>query len=189
MPLVDRFNLRKIFVQADEPTNEWVDGDVWVDSDTGILSVNVSGTATTVGGLTFARVVKSADETIQSDTVLSDDSELFFTPTINKSYSVMTFGFFNTGATPSSKWAWSIPNLATMIRNSTVWNTIPNNTADDEATIERAGSDTDDRYFCTFSKLVMGGTAGNATIQWAQNVSDAGDTTVLSGSTIIIWED
>ena len=44
MPLVTRSSVSgRIFKQADEPT-DWLNGDLWVDTDTAILSVNNNGT-------------------------------------------------------------------------------------------------------------------------------------------------
>ncbi len=46
MPLVTRqANQGNLFVQAAEPTGTWNDGDLWVNLDTGELSVNEDGTA------------------------------------------------------------------------------------------------------------------------------------------------
>jgi len=48
MPLVTRSSVSgRIFKQSLEPT-DWLDGDLWVDTDTSILSVNNSGTAEAV---------------------------------------------------------------------------------------------------------------------------------------------
>lgn len=45
MPLVTRqANQGNLFVEADEPQS-WSNGDLWVDTDTAVLSVNKSGTA------------------------------------------------------------------------------------------------------------------------------------------------
>ena len=49
MPLVTRNSEQgNVFRTDTEPPN-WVNGDLWVDTDDGTLYVNVSGTATTVG--------------------------------------------------------------------------------------------------------------------------------------------
>jgi len=46
------------------------------------------------GGLTFAKVVKNADETITSDNTYSDDAQLKFTANANKTYHVFQLLFF-----------------------------------------------------------------------------------------------
>lgn len=45
MPLVTRSNFNaQVFRQADEPS-DWVNGDIWVDTDNGKAYTNNSGTA------------------------------------------------------------------------------------------------------------------------------------------------
>lgn len=60
MPLVTRQAVSgRIFKQADEPT-DWTNGDIWVDTDTGQVNVNISGTATAVltAGLDFTNTIQ-----------------------------------------------------------------------------------------------------------------------------------
>ena len=53
MPLVTRqANQGNLFVQDTEPTGSWNDGDLWVDTDTGQLSVNEDGTAVSQAKIT-----------------------------------------------------------------------------------------------------------------------------------------
>ena len=52
MPLVTRqANQGNLFVEAEEPQT-WSNGDLWVDTDTAILSVNRSGTAKRIASYT-----------------------------------------------------------------------------------------------------------------------------------------
>ena len=49
MPLVTRqANQGNLYRQADEPA-DWLNGDLWVDTDDGKVYVNISGTATVIG--------------------------------------------------------------------------------------------------------------------------------------------
>jgi len=53
MPLVNRANLSKVFRQPDEPA-DWLNGELWVDTDNANVFVNDSGTALQVGSSTTA---------------------------------------------------------------------------------------------------------------------------------------
>lgn len=189
MPLVERFALRKIFVQDVEPTNEWLDGDVWVDSNNGVLSVNVSGTATSVG-LTFARVVKSVDQTLANDTTLQNDDELTFNINANKNYQGMLI-FYNTCPNAANfKIAFTVPSGATM--DGLDYGQLSGGNAIsilDLTSAQVIDSNTDPRVIIYNFKINNGSTAGAVTLQWAQNVIDVGINTVLMASSIIVYED
>ncbi len=151
-------------------------------------------TAAGGSGLTFAKIVKTIDETIQSDSTLSDDSVLKFTPTINKVYIMQFFFFHKSGSTPDIKLGFSIPTGST-IRwtggGSVIeWRSgsIAGFTIDAETPValSSTGADSSNAWYL---KLVMGSTAGDCALQWAQNLSTATDTTVQKGSMLIVWEE
>ncbi len=57
MPLVTRqVNQGNVFKQALEPT-DWLDGDLWSDTTSGELKLNVSGVAVSVGQLNQDSVI------------------------------------------------------------------------------------------------------------------------------------
>ena len=46
-----------------------------------------------------------------------------------------------------------------------------------------------DSWAFVFGRVVMDSTAGNLALQWAQNTSGGTNTTVNSGSTLVVWEE
>lgn len=141
------------------------------------------------GGKTFAKVVKSSDETRQSDTTLTDDSQLLFTPTINKTYSGYITLFYESGATPDFKLACTIPSGATAHRLEGLWAANADNQVSDFETSYFIAMTSGTRSTQLPFKLIMSSTAGDFNFQWAQNTSDASDTKVLAGSLLVVWEE
>ncbi len=162
-----------------------------------ILTSNGACTAPTFqcaagGGLTYAAVVKSADESIQSSTTLQDDDELTFAVSANKEYYVYNTLFY-TGESLSValKYAFTVPSGATMLDGSNaIYIRGINYTSfdDDSTTTRNSPGSTVLRGATTLHKLSIGGTAGNVTLQWAQDISTAEDMTVKAGSTLLVWE-
>jgi len=143
--------------------------------------------AGTGGGLTFARVVKPADETLSNSTVLQDDDDLLATLNINKTYSFIYLLIYLSSTTNDFKFGMSVPAGATMAWYSQV-------------TAGRADEDETDSIFFSADgvnlqlafgtgQIIMGGTAGDFNVQWAQNTASAGVTTVKEGSYIVVWEE
>jgi len=140
------------------------------------------------GGNTFARVVKSVDQTKQSDTTLADDDELVVAVNANKAYSGLFMLFMESGATPDIKFAWSVPSSATMISQGGNFSHLSTATADMATTLTK-GTNGSQQCVCYIFRLLLAGTAGNVAFQWAQNVSTATDTTVGRGTFIVLWEE
>lgn len=140
------------------------------------------------GGLVFARVIKLVDETIQSDTVLHDDAELFFTPTINKRYVGYILLLNNTGSTPDIKYACTIPAGATCTRGDGFWQDQGMTPNPDMTVAKTMTSFGGDRVSAIRFFLKMGATSGNWQFQWAQDVSDASDTSILELSLLVVFE-
>jgi len=145
-------------------------------------------------GLKYARrtmhVVKTADEVITSDSTLSDDAELVIALQANKVYHFYGSMYYKSGSTPDIKFACSIPAGATARRINDNWTAlVKRNTSDftvSSGAIAGTGN-TDVQVYEGF--VIMAGTAGNFAFQWAQNISNAGETTVFAGSHIVVWEE
>ena len=137
----------------------------------------------------FFTKVKDADETRVSDTTLTADAELKFQAKANKTYFVRIFVLFNAHTSPDAKGAISIPAGATALRIDDVWS---GTTALDltDWTIEDIwiGDLTDNRAVALYGRIVMGATAGEVALVWAQNASSVEDTTVLKGSFMEAYE-
>lgn len=130
--------------------------------------------------------LKTADETINSDSTLSNDSHL--TATIggsSETYYIEATFIFNTGATPDIKFGWSVPTGTTMTvspRYNLAGSSLQN--AEDESdVIPFDGPSGGQDRMVTFRGVVYtSNTQGTFAVQWAQNTSDASDTTLLKGS-------
>jgi len=143
------------------------------------------------GGLTFAKDVKPADETVTSTTTLQDDDDLVITPNINKTYGYMLMCMFTSDTPAGFRYAASIPSGATMTRVAGQnWNSTLEGTMEDMTTAKSVTtSGTFNHIIQVVGRLIMGGTAGDVNFQWAQNISDAADTTVQEGAFWIWWEE
>lgn len=131
-------------------------------------------------------VYKTADETIQSDTTLSNDSQLFLGVEANASYVFDSVIFFNTGGTPDYKGQWSAPSGATLTFQCTgysisdvlgvFWNSV--------GSLQTIAGNGTPRAHSMSGTLIVGSTAGTLRWQWAQNTSTASNTSTLIGSYI-----
>ena len=142
------------------------------------------------GGLTFARVVKPSDETIQEDTVLSDDSALKVTLNVSKTYGFWGMILLKSHGTGGFKYAFTVPTGATIIgAGPVIWrNDALVNSSD--LTVSQ-GESTDGNTELQFytGRIIMDTTAGDMTYSWAQTSSVAIDTTVFEGSYFVVWEE
>jgi len=142
------------------------------------------------GGLIFAKVIKTVDETVNNSSTLQDDDVLLFTPNINKVYFGTIFTVFISGSTPDIKSAFTLPSGATgqwMASNALwrmgaqTWSTITT------AISQVAGGS--DQTFANYFRIQMGATAGDINYVWAQATANASDTKVLIGSALIVYEE
>jgi len=134
-------------------------------------------------------VVKATDETIQSDTTLDADAALVFPMLANTKYAVRGFVLFDTGATGDFKWRHAGPAAPTLVRIHRR-GIIGAGTADATILVDLAYSAADVALagaagagMVMFEGIIHNGAnAGNFQFQWAQNASEAVDTTVRAGS-------
>jgi len=138
----------------------------------------------------FDIVVKSVDETINSSTVLQNDDELTVALDANSSYFAAIFLGFNSDATPDFKYSFTIPTGALPQKkvngtwDSSTSASLGNFTATKSVTV----ANTNSRVMMIEGFVIVQGTAGSLTLQWAQDTSDAANTTVEEGSTIRVWK-
>jgi hypothetical protein len=150
----------------------------------------VEGAALTQGGVAvWSTVVKTADETIQSDTTLTVDTHLKFAMLANTKYAIRARILLITGSTGDFKWRHAGPASPTRVRvkrasiggTGTAYAGIEVDVAYSAADIVVAGSA--GTAWVEFDAVISNGAnAGNFEFQWAQNASEAVDTTVLAGS-------
>jgi len=176
-----------VFKQTLEPVG-WQDGDLWVDLNENppIIRINDNGTATTAS--TFAKVIKTADETRASDSDLTDDAVLTFTPTISKTYTGILYLYIVSAATPDFKYDFTIPTGSTFIRLDGPLDPTTADFTQDESVQNITTSNTTQRFLVIPFDLIMSTTAGTLDFRWAQQTPNAANTTVKAGSTLLVWE-
>ena len=141
-------------------------------------------------GLTFARVVAAADQTVNNSTTLVDDNELLLTLNINTTYFGLIFLIQDSGSVPDFKHAFSLPAGATGIwlNNAQLFRHSTQTLGDITTTISSAGISANGMVVTPF-RIIMGATAGNSIFQFAQNTLELSDTIRREGSFIIVWEE
>lgn len=141
-------------------------------------------------------IVKAADETVNNSTALQDDDHLTFSAAANTTYLVDLYLLLNGGITADYKFAWSLPAGATWYWAaeaegggggiSVYW--VPKDVGSgsmaalSSGTLSVNGSANTPQGLHLTSIIVIAGTAGSATLQWAQNTLTAADTKVLANS-------
>lgn len=146
--------------------------------------------ATPAPSLVFARIIKKADESIQSTTTLQDDDELTVAISASTNYFVVVYLFLTSASNADLKYAFSVPSSPTdsMKILSGDWSCITDQNALPITTVQSITTTGSDVTVQVFGTLINGATAGNLVFQWAQTTSQASDTTVLRGSTMIVYE-
>lgn len=141
------------------------------------------------GGLTFARIIKSADQTVVSSTTLVDDDELTVALKANSRYYFMLWIFFSGNLDPDFKYTFTIPAGTTNRRGFSNYNaggtegtTIPVT----DVTSAFLGAQAE--FYLVPTGYVITDGAGQFTLQWAQNTSDIDPVIVKAGSTLVMWE-
>ena len=138
---------------------------------------------------TWHTVVKSVAETKNSDTTLADDAELLFPCEAEGIYVFEHRVFFDTSATPDFKFKVTGPSTPdeVVLRGHYV---AVGDTADTDFVDTAFGTEhnvtgtggTTGGYVEIVGLVNVGAAGGVIDFQWAQNTSDAADTTVLAGS-------
>jgi hypothetical protein len=128
------------------------------------------------------RVSKPADETVNSSTTLQNDDDLFFSVSANKEYAFQIFLYLDIDGVPDFKFDFTFPTGTTyLIGGHYDQNAMSIHT---EATSARYVNGGTDKWVFYTGTFVTAGTAGTVQLQWAQNSSNAADTTVKKGSWI-----
>jgi len=138
----------------------------------------------------FRSIIKSATTTRTATTVLADDPHLTFPVLANAKYRFWFSVFFDTSAAGDFKIALAGPASPAAVRffrytvaaGATSLSNIGVSTSLGGAGLAVAGTGTTGGYATGYGILSNGANAGNVTVQWAQNTSDVGNTSVLEGS-------
>lgn len=142
-------------------------------------------TATALNTLAPLVARKTADETVNNSAVLQNDNELVLAVEANTSYIVWCHLVQQSGTTPDFKFEFTFPTGATRAG----WNAFGGNTANWQATLANANGGSSgingtgaNSSVDVYGLLVVGSTAGNLQLVWAQNTANASDTIVRAGS-------
>ena len=141
--------------------------------------------ATASGGGGFSTVYKTSDETINSDATLTVDTDMQFTGDANGVYAIWGEFMFTTGTTPDFQYdiqtpsgnAWSIQDNWSSIAEKARTD-ISSASGSPTSVIVSSGTD---KIIFVDALVILGGTGGTVGLRWAQNTSDAGNTTMLKG--------
>lgn len=141
-------------------------------------------------------IEKSADETVNNSTTLQDDDTFVLPVAANGVYFFECFLRYSTSAVADIKFGWTAPASATMdwgkghVAEAALGGFhalggagSPTTPAQVGGTQVGAGGGAGGGYMMLLAGfIVTAGTAGNVTLQWAQNTAEVSDTKVLKGS-------
>jgi len=126
---------------------------------------------------------KTGDQLVNNTTTLVDIDDLVIpSAPADSVWQVVVYPLISTGATPDIKFKWSLPSGATID-----WDTHGQTTNMEEVGDESSfnvGSGTPPQSQIFWGVIVVGSTAGDLKLQFAQNVADVSDTKVLKNSVI-----
>ena len=127
-------------------------------------------------------IFKTVNEVVNGSTTYQDDDELFIPVLANERWVIDAHILVDSGTTPDMKFKWTVPS-GTVIN----WERVHLGGAPLLAAGERveSGAGVGTVRLLEYRLIVnVGSTAGNIQLQWAQNVSDASNTTVFAGSVL-----
>lgn len=197
------------FVKADYDAVATLNGNTWSGSatgtrfavDTGAIIVVVGNLTTLPGslvgtvtgngvydGYAWNTLVKSTIETRASSAALANDGALQFSMAANTTYAIRIKVYYDTAATPGFKFALAGPGAATIIRiarkhiSAAALTTlvVASEVAYTGSTSLPGG--TTGGYFEIDMITTNGATPGTFAFQWAQDTSNASNTSVNAGS-------
>ena len=157
-----------------------------------VLTSNGAGAAPTfqaaAGG--WSTVFKTADETITSDTTLTDDADLQFSVDASSTYAFVSWLLVDSTALTDWKHSMSIPSgasgtfgqagelMANSLNSSYVAVPVTNSITGTSSPVGTSN------FYTIRGFIKTAGTSGTAAFQWAQNTSNAENTILKEGSWI-----
>jgi len=129
-------------------------------------------------------VVKTVDETIQSDIVISADSQVFLPLEANTRYAFCSMARTNGGSAEDMDITYLAPS-----GSDGAWNRYNQGASaeTDFASEIMLIQNSNDRMWASYGFVGTGATAGNLSLAWAQTVSGAVDTTMRIGSYLMVF--
>lgn len=147
------------------------------------------------GGATVVVVRKTADEVVNNSSTLQNDDDLLHALLADEVWRFDGMLFFDGGTTPDIKVAFTVPAGAT-IRWTIYAQSDSGGTVYAGALVVVSGtaSDTGAAGIGTFRILnirgmvACGATPGNLQLQWAQNTTNASNTTLFANSSLVLHQ-
>lgn len=143
-----------------------------------------------------ATVIKAADESVTSSTVLQNDNELILAVSANTDYWVECFLIYSADPAGDIKTDWDPPTGATfdwladaITQSATATlDQVSRTSQTASGTPSHGGITNNSTYLVALHKgvLQVAGTAGNLTLTWAQNTSSANASFIRANSTLIV---
>ena len=157
---------------------------------TPLLGTPTSGSLVNCTGFpTFAKVVKKADEIVNNSTTLQNDDELTASLNANKTYAFKLVLWINSSTVADFKYAISTAdNIGDKTNGNTIGAVVASARNDLNSANSLAASGSNEMIIC-FGHVTTDGVPGSLTVQWAQSTAEATNTTVLIGSSLVIWEE
>ena len=87
------------------------------------------------------------------------------------------------------KYLLTVPTDATGGRMASQWNAISETTETAHTVVTSPTTGGAVNIITTGIRIIVAGNAGNLQLQWAQTMSNAGDTQTLPGSLLVVWEE
>ncbi len=139
------------------------------------------------GGLTFGKVITTADFDKTCCTTLSDVCGLRIALNACKTYGLFMGLHHFANTAPDAKWAFTVPACTSMTGNN--GNFSSNGVGVKDYATSNFFSGTSANGFTAFgARVITSTTSGDLDFQWAQNSNSCISSTVRQGSFIIMWE-
>lgn len=143
----------------------------------------------------FALKRKAASQTLLSNTTLTNDNTLFVALPTAGTFGWRCWLLYNSSLTADIKLTYTWPAGATATWSGMGLASTATGTSGDinmaavtvSGTTLVFGGAAANSVILLEGEIVMGGTAGNLQLQWAQNTSDATNTSVLARSRMMVW--
>lgn len=131
---------------------------------------------------------KTADESVTSSTTFQDDDVLLQAILASQVWLCKWYVFCSVNAAGGIKFAVTVPTSASLVAGGHTWNAGSANSSTASTTTSGGsimGATTSIWYAEVTAYVANSTNAGNVTLQWAQNASNAAASTVQIGSTLV----
>ena len=172
----------------------WTTPRTWTDTELVTAAIMNPHVRDNLNMATHTIARKTADQTVNNSSTLVNDTHLVLAVLANEVWVVNAYLMYDSGTIPDIKFAWTVPAGATISWGAISSDTGAANWANIGSPVALAttgsmafsclGAGTIQGAILT-GIAVIGGTAGNVQLQWAQNTANASDTKVRLNSALV----